>query len=161
MPERPTSRLATSVSGRRALFAGISDVDERLQRNLLRLRAVLFLLGAVGGSKVTTARTLADELRARRSKASIRSLYRWRRSYLRFGFAGIARRRRDDAGCPRRLVLKAIPRIVDAATRVKRHGDLAREFRGLRTGVSSETFRLWVRRIQRQLRVVELPERGK
>jgi len=161
MPERPTSRLATLASCRKALFVGVSDVDDRLQRNLLRLRAVLFLLGAVGGSKVTTARTLADELRARRLKASIRSLYRWRNNYLRFGFAGIARRCRDDAGCPRRLGFEAIQRIVDAATRVKFHGDLTREFRGLRTGVSFETFRLWVRRIQRQLRVVELPERCK
>jgi hypothetical protein len=142
------------------LVAGDPDTDTGLQCNLLKLRAVLLLLGATYGSKLMTARAVADELRSRRLKASERSVYSWRNRYLRFGFAGIVRQRRSDAGCPLKFRDETITGIVEAAVRVKFHGDMAREFRRLRAGISYGNFRLWVRRIQKQLRVIELPERG-
>jgi hypothetical protein len=159
MPERPASRSITSSRSRNARLPGISAGDQALEDDLLKLRAVLILLAAAHGSKVAMARAMAAELRARRLKASPRSIYSWRRRYLVWGFAGIPRRRRNDAGCPRGFGQETFTRIVDAATRVRRHGDLAREFRKLRAGVSYGTFRVWVRRIRRQLKVVEMPRR--
>jgi hypothetical protein len=131
-----------------------------LQRNLLKLRAALLLLGAAYGSRVKTARTLADELRRKGLMASERSVYHWRYRYLLFGFGGIERQRRSDAGCPLKFSGETVTSIVEAAVRVKSRGDIGREFRRLRAGIAYGTFRLWVRRIQQQLRVIELPGRG-
>jgi hypothetical protein len=157
--ERAASSLTTFPYGRNARLPGISAGEQALEGDLLKLRAVLILLGARHGFKVATARSLAGELRAIGLKASPRSIYFWRRRYLVFGFAGIRWRRRDDTGCPRRLGQETFARIVDAATRVKRYGDLACEFRKLRLGISRETFRTWIWRIRRQLKVVEMPPR--
>jgi hypothetical protein len=160
MLERVTSLSATSPIRRKELLAGISAGSRDLEDDLLKLRAVLILLAAPHGSKVATACATAAELRAKRLKASMRSIFRWQNSYLRFGFAGIVRRRRSDVDCPRRFGGETIVRLVDAATRVKRHGDLTREFRKLRAGICYGTFRAWVRRIRRQLKVIEMPRRG-
>ena len=120
---------------------------------------MLILLAARHGFKVAMADTMAAELRAKGLKASPRSIYSWRRRYLVWGFAGIPRRRRNDADCPRGFGQELLNRIVDAATRVKRHGDLAREFRKLRAGVSYGTFCAWVQRTRRWTKVVEMPRR--
>lgn len=160
MLERVTSRAAASPIRRKELLAGVSAEEERLQANLLRLRAVLILLAARHGSKVATARATAAELRAKRLKASPRSIYHWRSHYLRFGFAGIGRRRRSDMDCPHRFGWEILTGIVDATTRVKRYGDLVREFRKLRPGISYRSFCVWVRKVQRQLRVIKMPKRG-
>ncbi|MBZ5584245.1 MAG: hypothetical protein LAQ30_18930 [Acidobacteriia bacterium] len=149
--------METYERRRNARFTGVSAEDEKLQRNLLKLRAVLILLAARHGSKLATVRTLVSELRAKELRASNRSLYFWRLRYLRAGFAGIARRRRNDRGCPHTFGEATLHRIVEAAIRVKRNGDVAREYRRLRLGISYEVFRLWVRKIQRQLRVIEMP----
>jgi hypothetical protein len=163
MLERATSRLATFPRGlraRNAQLTGISATEQALNENLLKLRAVLILLAARHGSKMATARATATELRAKRLKASMRSIYRWQSRYLRFGFAGIVRRKRSDMDCPHRFGWEILTGIVEAATRVKRHGDLVREFRKLRPGISYRSFCVWVRKTQRQLRVVEMPMRG-
>jgi hypothetical protein len=159
MPKSAKGCLETAPRLLSAQLAGISAEEMRLQRNLLKLRGVLILLSARHGSKVATARVLADELNAKRVKASPRSIYAWRNRYLRSGFAGIERRLRNDRDYPRGFGQETLTRIVEAATRVQRHGDMAREFRRYGFGISYETFRVWVRRIQRQLRVVEIPER--
>jgi hypothetical protein len=159
MTERTTSRLATSPRGRNVRVPGTSAGEQALTNNLLRLRAVLILLAASRGSKVATARAMAAELKAKCLKASPRSIYHWRDRYLRFGFAGILRRRRSDADCPRRFGAETIARLVDAATRVKRYGDLACEFRKLRLSICRESFRTWIWKIRRQLKVVEMPRR--
>jgi hypothetical protein len=154
-------RLApTSPHHRNAELAGRSAQKATLGDNLLKLRAVLILLATQRGSKLEMAHTLTEKLRAKSLKASVRSLYFWRKNYLRSGFAGIARRRRSDRGRPG-FGAETLARIVDASTRVRRHGDLTREFRdgGFQKSMSAETFRAWVRRIQRQLRVIEMPER--
>jgi hypothetical protein len=159
MLERTTSRLATSPRGRNVQLSGTSAGEQALTNNLLRLRAVLILLAASRGSKAATARAMASELRAKYLKASPRSIYHWRSRYLRFGFGGIPRRRRADADCPRQFGAETLAQLVDAATRVKRYGDLAREFRKFRPGISRESFRVWIWKIRRQLRVVEMPRR--
>lgn len=61
--------------------------------------------------------------------------------------------------CPHRFGWEILTGIVEAATRVKRYGDLVREFRKLRPGISYRSFCVWVRKVQRQLRVVEMPRR--
>jgi hypothetical protein len=149
--------LTTSVRARKCQLQGVSREEQALSDNLLKLRAVLVFLAARHGSKLTTARALVSELQAQGLKASHRSLYFWRLRYLRSGFAGIARRRRNDRGCPHAFGETTLARIVDAAMRVKRYGDVAREHRSLRLGIGYEGFRLWVRKIQRQLRVIEMP----
>jgi hypothetical protein len=157
MGGQTTSR--TQQNPPKAQFTGLSAEQQALTDNLLKLRGVLILLAAPRGSKATTARNVASELKAARGRGSTRALYHWRGRYLRSGFAGIARRRRNDRDCPRGFGYATLVRIVDAATRVKRYGDLAREFRNLHVAISDETFRQWVRRIQKQLRVIEMPVR--
>jgi hypothetical protein len=159
MFKRAASRLTTSSRSQKAQLTGRPEKQERLEDNLLKLRAVLILIAASSGSKLTTACTLVGELKRKRLKSSIRSLYRWRRRYLAFGFAGIPRQKRNDAGCARRIGPDLFNRIVDAAARVKRYGDMAREFRKLRPGISRESFRTWIWKIRRQLKVVEMPRR--
>jgi len=159
MPERPASRSITSSRSRDARLPGISAGEQALTDDLLKLRAVLMLLAAGHGSKVSTARAMAAELRAKGLKASPRSVYFWRRRYLVWGFAGIPRRRRNDADCPRGFGQEVLARTVDAATRVERYGDLIREFRKLRAGISYASFRVWVQRIRRWTKVVEMPRR--
>lgn len=124
--------------------AGVSREARTFSDNLLKLRAVLILLAARRGAKTSTVTSLSRELKSYGAKASFRSLYHWRERYLRFGFAGIARRQRSDRNQPRGLSADALARIVDAATRIRRHGDVAREFRKADMGVSYETFRFWV-----------------
>lgn len=127
-----------------------------LPEDLLRFRAVLVLLAAPHGSKGAATRTIVEELEGRLT-LSVRSLSRWKANYLRSGFAGIPRRRRNDHGRPH-FNAATLARIVDASRRVRRHGDIAREFRGGFVGLMTpETFRFWVRHAQRQRRVVTLP----
>lgn len=159
MPERPMSCQATSRNQQEAHLASLSADQFKLNDNLFKLRGVLILLAAPRGTKATTARNVASELKAARGRGSTRALYHWRGRYLRSGFAGIARRRRNDRDCPRGFGYETLVRIVDAATRVRKYGDLAREFRNLHAAISDETFRTWVRRIQKQLRVIEMPVR--
>lgn len=146
---------------RNAESTGLSADSQGLNDNFLKLRAVLILRAAPHGSKTSTARTLAMELQGRNLKASFRSLYFWQKNYLRAGFAGIPRRRRSDRGRPQGFGAEILARIVDASTRVHRHGDLSREFRGggFHSSMTSETFRVWIRRIQRRLRIIEMPTR--
>jgi hypothetical protein len=158
MAKRPERCLATSTMRRTALLTGDLADDRRLKHNLLKLRGVLILLAARRGFKMATARDLAIQLKARGLKASMRSLYFWRGRYLRSGFAGLVRRRRIDLGHPRCFGWETLVRIVDAATRVRRRGDLAREFRGLRgAGINSRTFGFWVRRVRRDSKIIEIP----
>ena len=159
-PLSQTASLTTPTHRRKAQLTGISPEAQALNDNLLKLRAVLILLAARHGSKMATARATATELRAKRLKASMRSIYRWQSRYLRFGFAGIVRQRRSDMDCPHRFGWEILTGIVEAATRVRRYGDLVREFRKLRPGISYRSFCVWVRKTQRQLRVVEMPMRG-
>jgi hypothetical protein len=152
--------LATSARRRNAELAAIAAEEAVFQDNLLRLRAVLILLSTPHGRKVATAGALLKELKRARLALSLRSLYRWRSRYLRFGFAGMLRRRRRDAGQPHGFSQETLARIVHAAVRVKRYGDLARSFRALRPGICAEAFRLWIRRIQRELRVRQIRQGG-
>lgn len=148
------NRCAMTISRvRRARF---STEDRALSDNLLKLRAVLFLLAARHGSKLETTRRIVAEIKGRGLRISVRSVHRWRARYLCFGFAGIARRRRNDRDCPHAFSGDMIPRIVDAALRVRRRGDVSREFRKLHATFSYATFRFWVRRVQRGLRLVEI-----
>jgi hypothetical protein len=119
---------------------------ERLSSDLLRFRAVLLLLAAPRGSKVATARSLVIDLESKHLRASIRSLYHWRSRYLLSGVAGLDRQRRTDAGRPSPRTEPWLLRIAEAAARVRRHGDLSREFRRLNPPFSYETFREWTAR---------------
>lgn len=98
MLDRSASRLTTSPRGRNARLAGISAKQGKLRDNL-QVRAVQVLLAAPHGSKLVTARALAGELQERGLKASIRTIYFWRRRFLSLGRAG--RRMRKDAGFSR------------------------------------------------------------
>lgn len=150
---------ASSQRGSVTRLPGLPAADQALQNDLMKLRAVLILLGARRGSKVSAARNLTAALKTRGLKVSIRSVYHWRDRYLCFGFAGIARKRRNDSGYPRQLGEDLVG-IVDAAARIRRQGDIRREFRRLKPTVCYETFRTWVRRVQAGLRITEVPERG-
>ncbi|MDR3702001.1 MAG: hypothetical protein P4L56_20300 [Candidatus Sulfopaludibacter sp.] len=90
----------------------------------------------------------------------MRSLYVWRGQYLRSGFAGIVRRRRNDRGCPKRFSESVMVRLIDAATRVRDRGDVALEYRAFRSVMTYKTCWQWIRRLQTQLRVIEMPQRG-
>jgi hypothetical protein len=96
-------------------------------------------------------------LRAKGLKASPRTLWNWRRRYLIYGFAGLVRQRRCDSGRPRTHGL--LVRIAEAALRVRRYGDVRREYlAGFRNEISYEQLRAWLRWVQ--ARVVVMPRRS-
>ena len=162
MAQSPASLLTTSTdrrNARKARLSGSSMEERALSDNLLRLRAVLLVLAARHGCKLETARRVVAEIKTRGVRTSIRSVHRWRARYLRSGFAGIVRRRRSDRDCPRAFAGETIPRVIDAALRVKRHGDASREFRKLGAPFCYHTFLRWIRWVQRELHVIEIPER--
>jgi hypothetical protein len=145
-------RRAASLSG------NFSD-DQVLRQDLLKLRAVVFLLSVPHGAKSAAIAGVMSALAEKGVPASRGSLYRWRSLYLRSGFAGIIRKDRRDKGRPRKSMAEVLPCIVDAATRVHRTGDIAREFRKIRPKASYEAFRRWVRTFQKQIGVLEIPPR--
>ena len=120
----------------------------------LKFRAVVVLLTTPHGHRKAVVATLREELAARGFKVSVGSIYNWRHRVLCRGVAGLVRQLRGDKGRLRRRA--ALPLIADAATRVRRSGDIAREFRRLRPGVSRETFRRWVRTLQQHMDVIEI-----
>jgi transposase len=134
--------------------------DEAVQRDLWKLRAALILLGAQRGSKLAAAHGCVAEFKATGLKVSIRSVYRWRDRYLQSGFAGIARKCRSDRGCPRQHAEEFLIRIIEAANRVRWHGDIRREFRRLKPAIGYEQFRTWIHRAQAWLRLNEAAKRG-
>jgi hypothetical protein len=154
------SDRTTSLHRRNIKLAALSADSKGLNSHLFKLRAVLILLAAPYGSKAETIRTVVAELREK-LKISSRSLRRWKTNYLRFGFAGIPRRRRNDSGHPQGFDAALLVSIADASKHVRRYGDLARAFRNgsFQNDMSQETFRVWIRRAQRQLRVAEISKR--
>jgi len=116
---------------------------------------VLILLAARQGSKLAVAAACVAELKSDAFKISVRSVYRWRDRYLRFGFAGLRRKARIDSGYPRRFGEAVMMAMVDAAVRLGPRGNVAREFRRLRPGVCYGSFRLWVRRLQAEFLVTK------
>ena len=151
---------ATSRRGKISRLPALPTTDEAIQRDLTKLRAVLVLLGAQRGSKVATARACTAEFKAKGLRVSLRSVYHWRARYLRFGFAGIARKRRSDSGQPRQFGQETLITLIDSASRVRRYGDVRREFRRLRLRISYEQFRCWIRRFQGEFRIVRVDEGG-
>ena len=139
---------------------GLSVADEALQRDLWKLRAALILLGAARGTKLAAAAGCISEYKARGLKVSLRSIYHWRDRYLQSGFAGIARKGRSDRGYPRQRGEEFLVGVIEAANRVRRHGDICREFRRLKPSISYEQFRMWIHRAQAWLRLNEGPKRG-
>lgn len=135
-------------------------MDEAVQCDLWKLRAALILLGAQRGSKLASAHGCVAEFKARGLRVSIRSIYRWRNCYLQSGFAGIARKCRSDRGYPRQHGEEFLAGIIEAASRVRWHGDICREFRRMKPAIGYEQFRNWVRRAQAWLRLNEAPKRG-
>lgn len=129
--------------------------DETLQRNLLKFRAVLVLLESPYGSRAAAIASLKEKLRGKGIGASGSSIYNWRQRVLLLGFAGLHRQLRSDKG--RLRTADALPLIVDAAARVKRYGDLAREFRKLEPRMSRESFRRWIRHLQQRMAVIRTP----
>jgi hypothetical protein len=102
MAKSTTSRLATCPIHGKGLLTGASDALEMSNGNPLKLRAVLVLFATRHGSKGAIARALVAALREKGLKASLRSLYFWRRRYACFGPGGLKRRKRSDAGRLRR-----------------------------------------------------------
>ena len=126
---------------------------------LLKIRAVLMLQGTRHGEKATAARELVAALKAMGVTASVRTIYVWRSRYLRSGRAGIDKRLRSDSGRMRAGGRDVFERLLDAVQKVRRHGDIAREFRRGSWPFGREMFRIWVHRIQR--RVLVMPARRK
>jgi hypothetical protein len=158
MRDAPTDCLTTQPpkrgdpqNGRRTGVSRDNHVPtDNLNDNLLKFRAVLILMAAPRGAKRATAATLSDELKRYGMKAAISSLYNWRRRYLGDGFAGIARRRRSDR-FRYHFSEDLLASIFEIAGR-RRVGNISREYSRLNPAVSYETFRMWVRRLQRLYR---------
>ena len=134
-----------------------SSEDEALRRNPLKFRAVVVLLATPHGSKEALIATLRKKLASKGITASRSSIYDWRKRVLRRGFAGLLRKLRRDRGSLR--APEALPLIVDAAARVRRFGDIAREFRKLQPSMSRETWRRRIRNLQQRMAVIEMPSR--
>jgi hypothetical protein len=137
-----------------AQSTGTGNVDDALRRNLLKFRAVIVLITTPYGEREAVVAALRAELAVAGIGASVGSIYNWRQRVLYRGVAGLARGVRGDKGNLRQRA--ALPLIVEAATRVRRFGDLAREFRKLQPGISYETWRRWIRTLQRHVGVTEI-----
>jgi hypothetical protein len=74
-----------------------------------------------------------------------------------FGFGGLTPQFRNDRGKPRIFGQDVLIRISDAALRIRKPGDLRREYAAFSGVMSLESFRRWCRWIQ--ARVVEIPRR--
>jgi hypothetical protein len=118
--------------------------DKGLGADLLRLRGLLVVFAAPRGCKVVMARTVARDLISKGLRASVRSLYHWRTRYLLGGVGALARKRRSDLGRPLARTEEWLPRIVEAAGRARRSGDIAREYRRIGPPISYECFRTWL-----------------
>jgi hypothetical protein len=127
---------------------------EGLSGDRMKLRAVLLLLSAPRGAKVATARNIVRDFKAQHWRASLRTLYRWRRRYLLAGFAGIARKGRSDRGLPSPRIEAWLQRIAETSIRVRRRGDLWREYRQLCPPFAYRTFRFWALRLAGGLPVI-------
>ena len=143
---------------RRTPLAAIVLQDATLSRDLRKLRLVLCLIAAPRGSKLQTARVTVAQCRTSGFAVSVRSLFYWQARYLSAGFAGLTRKERGDSGYPRDERL--LSRLVDAAIKARRRGDIARLYRGAEWGLGYEQFRAWIRRLGAQLRVIEMPKVG-
>lgn len=126
--------------------------DRELEHAFLRLRAVLVMISTAHGGKGAAAANCTQALQDRGIPCSPRTLGRWCWLYKRRGFAGLSRQRRADAGRPRRISGDVFLSLVNAAARLRRPGDLTREFRKLQPGtIPYRTFVFWVRRLQAEL----------
>jgi len=153
------ANTAPSFERRKARLTALASGQGVLESDLLKLRAVMLLIDLPHGLKVARSAKLVGGLKSRGVKASLRSLYTWRRRYLKSGFAGIVRRRRRDRAQSHRFSEDLLLRVVDATTRVRKHGDIRREYRAFRKVMSYESFRVWVHRFQMRLHLVEMPAR--
>ncbi len=114
---------------------------DKVNGNLLKLRAVLLLLAAPRGAKRAMAANLSRKL-----NTSPRTLYHWQARFLCDGLVGIERRRRSDSGfC--RLDERSIEAIIAFAAN-RGHGSIRGEYSRLRLPICYEAFRLWVRKVQ-------------
>ena len=156
MREAARLRSTTKPTKRSGLLTGISRNDERLEDNLLKLRAVLIFSASRWGTKKGVAASLVHDMKRHGLRASVRSIYRWQLRHRCDGPDGIPRRRRCDRGSWRRFTAELRASTMEAARLVCRLGDIAREWRRLRPGVSYETFRVRVRRLQERFRCCEL-----
>jgi hypothetical protein len=147
IPELPGNLPSSPNAELKGVPRAVRASGDNLSDDLLRLRAVLIFLAAPRGAKRQTAAALSRDLGRFGLKAGVRSIYRWRNRYLCDGFAGLARRRRSDYGCLH-FDEETLVSIIDYAARVRRSGDLRREYGRLRPPISYETFRTWVRRLQ-------------
>jgi hypothetical protein len=109
----------------------------------LRFRVCLRLLTAPHGAKEQVARRLAAEL-----GRGVRTLFRWQRQYKEFGSEGLDRRRRADKGSSHLYGPNEISRVAQAAWRIRRRGDLTREWRAAGLPGSYSTFVSQVRAMQ-------------
>jgi hypothetical protein len=150
-------KAALSFDHRNEKLTALALEQRVLLSDLLKLRTVMFFLDLPHGCKVAKSATLVNGLKNRGLKASLRSLYVWRERYLRSGFAGLVRWRRRDRGRPHSFGDDVLLRIVDVAARVRSYGDVRREYASFQSAMCYETFRAWVRRAQKRLRLVEMP----
>jgi transposase len=133
----------------RLVLPGLVEIPAaELKECSRRWRIVNAAMAAPRGRRVQTVRSLA-----KRFHVAFRTVYSWRSKYLKAGLVGLLRMRRSDRGKPRKgggLTLLAA--AAEAALRIRRTGDLAREWRASSLPVSYETFRTWVHELQRRFK---------
>jgi len=108
----------------------------------LKLRAVTRLLTTPRGRKTGVAQQLASEC-----GRSVRAVFDWQRQFRRWGYAGLAHARADK-GVPRVYSASEFERVIQAAGRIRWHGDIRREWRSLKLPGSYQQFRRWVRQLR-------------
>ena len=128
--------------------------DGKLRDNFrayLQLRAILYLENVRRGGKVAAAREAAESF-----GVSLRSVYTWREQFRKLGILGLLRRRRRDCGRSRSLSADIIEAIRQRQGEMRGRGNLSSVWRSLGKPATFESFRYWVRLIQKS-KLVELP----
>jgi transposase len=150
------SRVSAPAPTPHLVLPGLAELSaEELKECLRRFRIVNSAMTAPRGKRVQAIRGLS-----KRFHCAFRTIYNWRSAYLKAGFAGLLRKHRSDRGKPRKAGLSLLAAVAEAATRIQRSGDIAREWRASGLPVSFETWRTWLHEVQRRLRITVVSRPG-
>ena len=147
---RPLKRI------RKAQFQGRPSKQRSRADNLSKLRAVTSLLSTPWGKRRAAFEAQAEALRSLGLRAAPRTLYRWRKLFLRSGCVGIETKPRSDFGHPHSFGEEMMSLIATVALMPPERGLITREYRKLPTPKPSyETFRVWTLRLRLKLRLLK------
>ena len=129
----------------------LGQVDDGVLRNLIEsFRAVIFIDGVPRGGRTAAVKQVARDLGKK-----VRSVWYLLAKFRAHGLDGLVRKQRADCGRPRSLSPDVFRLICERRKSIQ---NVKREWERLGSPATYESFRFWVRFVQRR-NVIELPNR--